>query len=190
MISRSARPLAALTLSLVLCFASAAIAVAQGAPSSPATPRAAHERLAAFEGTWTRVETPPGRTFRETCEWLAGGRRHMVCRQRTESPSGATEQMIIYSYRGSDSTYTVTVLLAGGQLWRYAGRLEGERWVFNRISDRPDSVRRLRQTVTATRDTLHFTEELSENGGPWRLTDPSEAYRHVRLRLGGERRSQ
>lgn len=154
---------------------------AQGTPSTP-RPSVPHERLAVFEGTWTRSDVPPGRSFRETCEWLAGNRRHMICRQRSESPDGVREQMVIYSYQRSDSTYAVTVLLAGGQVWRYAGRPEGDRWVLTLVSNAPDSPRRLRQVITAGKDTLHFKEEASENGGPWRLTDPSEDYRYVRVR--------
>jgi hypothetical protein len=36
--------------------------------------------------------------------------------------------------------------------------------------------------IVALPDTLHFVEEVSENGGPWRLSDPSEDYRYVKVR--------
>jgi hypothetical protein len=151
-------------------------------PSSPSTPRPAHERLAVFEGTWIQTDSTPGQSSRDTCAWLAGGRRHMICRRLSEAANGTREQMMIYSYRGADSTYTVTVLLAGGQVWSYAGRPEGDRWVFHLANTRPDRPQRLRQVITAVADTLHFAEEVSENGGPWRLTDPSEDYKYVRSR--------
>lgn len=153
---------------------------AQGTHSTP-RPSVPHERLAVFEGTWTRSDVPAGQSFRETCEWLAGNRRHLTCRQRFESPDGVREQMLVYSYQRSDSTYAVTVFLSGGQVWRYAGRPDGDRWVLNHVSNAPDSPR-LRQVISAGKDTLHFREEASENGGPWRLTDPSEDYRYVRVR--------
>ncbi len=159
---------------------------AQDVPSPPPTafsaPRPAHERLAVFEGTWTRADLPPGQTFRDTCAWLAEGRRHMICRQRQESASGAREQVVIYSYRGADAMYLVTVFLAGGQVWRYEGQLDGDRWVLNLVSARPDSPQRLRQVVIPKGDTIRFMEEVSENGGPWRLSDPSEDYSYVRVR--------
>lgn len=149
--------------------------------TSPATPRPAHERLAVLEGTWTRKDLPPGETFRDTCAWLPEGRRHMICRQRTESPRGATEQMAIFSYRGADSTYLLTVLLANGQVWRYEGRPDGDRWIFDFVPPRPDSPR-LRQVLIPAGDTIRFLEEVSENGGPWRLSDPSEDFTYVRVR--------
>lgn len=89
---------------------------------------------------------------------------------------------MIYSYRRSDSTYAVTVLLPGGQVWNYAGRPEGDRWVLYLANSRPDAPQRLRQVIAVVADTLHFVEEVSENGGPWRLTDPSEDYKYVRER--------
>ena len=61
---------------------------------------------------------------------------------------------------------------------------EGGRWIFNRLSNRPDPPRRLRQIVTPAADSIHFREEVSENGGEWRLSDPSEDYTYVR-RSGG-----
>ena len=148
--------------------------------NTPATPSPAHERLAAFEGTWTLIGSASDLASRDTCAWLSGGRRHMVCRRTTESSAGAREEMMIYSYRRSDSTYTVTVLLSGGQVWSYAGRPEGDRWVFYLANSRPDAPQRLRQVIATSADTLHFVEEVSQNGGPWRLTDASEDYKYVR----------
>ena len=148
---------------------------------SPSTPRPAHERLTAFEGTWRRIGEPAGRTVVDTCAWLPEGRRHMVCRLRAERPGGVSEQMAVYSYRGSDSTYLLTVFLSGGQVWRYAGRPEGSRWTFYQQSNRPGTPSRLRQVVIVSGDTLQFIEEVSEDGNAWRLSDPSEDYRSVRV---------
>ncbi len=149
--------------------------------TSPATPRPAHERLAVLEGIWTRKDLPAGETFRDTCAWLPEGRRHMICRQRAESSRGATEQMAIFSYRGADTTYLLTVLLANGQVWRYEGRPDGDRWIFDFVPARPDSPR-LRQVLIPAGDTIRFLEEVSESGGPWRLSDPSEDFTYVRVR--------
>jgi hypothetical protein len=102
----------------------------------------------------------------------------MICRPRRETASGPVEHQTIYSYRGRDSTYIVTALLATGQLWTYHGRPDGNRWTFDFQSDRPGNTQRLKMVVTIARDTIHFIEESSENGGPWRVT---ENYRHVRV---------
>src|SRR5688572_3853373 len=166
------------------CFAPMATARAQdsstGRAPSP-SPSAAHERLTAFEGTWQRIGGPAGRTVVDTCAWLPEARRHMVCRQRAERQGAISEQMAVYSYRGSDSTYTRTVFLSGGQVWRYAGQPEGNRWTFYRQSNRPGAPSRLRQIVVAFGDTLGFIEEASEDGNAWRLSAPSEDYRAVRV---------
>jgi hypothetical protein len=154
--------------------------VVLGAQTMPA-PRPA-ERLAVFEGEWISADASGAVATRDTCAWLEGARRHMSCRRRTDTPSGAREQLLVYSYRGSDSTYTVTVFLTGGQVWHYAGRVDGERWTFDLVSPVVNAAVRIRQVVRTTPDSLHFVEEVSENGGPWRLTDPSEDYRMVRQR--------
>ncbi len=106
----------------------------------------------------------------------------MVCRRVTESARGAREQMMIYSYRKADSTYTVTVVLPGGQVWRYTGRPEGDRWMLYLTNSGADRALRLRQVIIAAADTLRFVEEASVDGGPWRLTDPNEDYIYVRSR--------
>jgi hypothetical protein len=151
--------------------------------TAPRTPRPAHERLAVLEGTWTKKDLPAGESFRDTCAWLPEGRRHMICRQRAESPRGTSEQMAIFSYRGADSTYLLTVLLANGQVWRYEGRPDADRWTFELVSSRSGSTR-LRQVLIPTGDTIAFLEEVSEDGGPWRLSDPSEDFTYVRVREG------
>jgi hypothetical protein len=151
--------------------------------TSPATPRPAHERLSVLEGSWEKKSLPAGETFRDTCAWLPEGRRHMICRQRAESPRGRREQMAIFSYRGADSTYLLTVFLANGQVWRYEGRPDGDRWVFELVASRPGSPR-LRQVLIPSGDSIRFLEEVSENGAPWRLSDPSEDFTYVRARGG------
>jgi hypothetical protein len=103
----------------------------------------------------------------------------MICTPRRERLSGAVEHKTIYSYRGRDSTYIVTALLATGQVWTYFGRPEGNEWIFNFQSDPASNPQRLRMVVTVAKDTIHFVEESSENRGPWRIT---EDYRHVRVR--------
>jgi hypothetical protein len=103
----------------------------------------------------------------------------MVCSNRRVTSNGPFEHRTIYSYRGRDSTYIVTALLGTGQVWTYLGRPEGNQWVFDLQSDRPNNTQRLRMVVTVAADTIRFVEESSEDGSPWRIT---EDYRHVRVR--------
>jgi hypothetical protein len=166
---------------LAVYFGSLAVPLAvsaQGATADPLTPRPNHERLAVFEGSWRQVGNGAEQPT-ESCSWLAGGRRHMICSARHIASAGPIEHRTIYSYRGRDSTYVVTALLATGQVWTYHGRPEGNKWVFNLQPDRPETTQRLRMVLTVAADTIHFVEESSENGGPFQIT---EDYRHVRIR--------
>ena len=174
-------------------YAGAALAIlspawlaAQDAPGSRASSSTAagpaQEQLAVFEGTWIQEGSQPGQTSRDICAWLAGARRHLVCRRVSESGDRASEQLMVYSYRRGDSSFVATVFLAGGQIWEYAGRPEGERWVLYRQRTRPDAPQRFRQVIRVAGDTLHFMEEASAGGGPWQLTDPSEDYKYVKAR--------
>jgi hypothetical protein len=134
------------------------------------------ERLSVFEGTWGREGTPTDK-FKETCAWLAGGRRHLVCDTETQRPDGASRMLRVHSYRGG--TYTVFVAIGDGPTMTYAGGSDGDRWIFNLQSDRPDNPQRLRQIITPTKDRIRFVEESSENGGPWKTT---EDYSYVRVK--------
>ena len=172
------RQIVSLILLVVALCATFAPGSAQGT-QDPRAPRPAHELLSVFEGTWRRADSADSGAVTETCSWLEGGRRHMICVPRRQTASGILEQRTIYSYRGRDSTYIVTALLATGQVWTYLGRPDGNKWVFDFQADRPNNAQRLRMVVTVARDTIHFVEESYEGGGPWRIT---EDYRHVRVR--------
>ncbi len=166
----------------ILMVALATRAAAQDAkPNAPIRSSPAHERLGVFEGEWRSIAPGVEPASRDACSWLPGARRHMICRRVTESARGAIEQMMIYSYRRSDSAYTVTVLLPAGQVWTYAGRPEGDQWIFYLDKPQLGDGQRLRQVIKSSADTLHFVEEVSENGSPWRLTDASEDYSYVRI---------
>lgn len=135
------------------------------------------ERLAVFEGTWAREGAQAGSAFSETCAWLAGGRRHMVCHSERQTPAGPVQNLKVHSYR--NQTYVVYAVMGNGPAWTYTGGPEGERWIFNFQSDRPNNVQRLRMVITPTGDRLRFVEESSTNGGPWETT---EDYTHVRVK--------
>jgi hypothetical protein len=142
-----------------------------------------------FEGTWSQEPggyfksggtTPAG--HEETCGWLPGGRRHMVCRAWREETKGAPrrEAIQILSYREADSTYIARFAFPGGATLEYHGRIEGDRWVMN-LQPGPNwpANQRLRTIITAVPGGLRYVEEHSVDGGPWTIT---EDYRHRRVR--------
>lgn len=163
-----------------------------GPAQDPATPKGAmkpsapHERLAVFEGTWESDtgSTPAAGTpspERETCEWLTGGRRHMICRVRYEKPAGVNrERTHILSYRAEDSTYLAYFAFPSGDSVLYHGRVEGDRWIMDmQPSPLLAKNKRLREIITPTENGLRFVEEVSTDGGPWTVT---EDYRMRRVK--------
>ena len=155
--------------------------------ASPMTPSAPHERMAIFEGTWElepggipeSIAKQAGR--RETCAWLAGGRRHMVCRTFQAAVNGqpARESMYILSYRQDDATYVGYFAFPTGDTLVYHGKVEGDRWVMEmQPSPLLPKDRRFRTIITPTPNGLRFVEEGSKDGGPWTV---GEDYRHRRV---------
>ena len=157
--------------------------------ADPATPSPAHERMKLFEGTWVpepdadlKGGAKRSTTLQETCAWLGGGRRHMVCRTsyHVEGYSLPRESMYILSYREADSTYIAHFAFAGGDNLVYHGRLEGDRWILN-LQPTPllPANKRLREIITVVPEGLRYVEEQSVDGGPWTIT---EDYRRRRIK--------
>jgi hypothetical protein len=132
------------------------------------------ERLSVFEGTWTREDAPANVTFRETCAWLAGGRRHMICQAEYKSPNRVAQMIKVHSYR--QQTYVTVAVMGDGPASTYTGGPDGSRWIFNLQSDRPQ---RLRMVITPAQDRIRFVEESSANDGPWQTT---EDYTYIRVK--------
>ncbi len=71
---------------------------------SPSERSEPHEALAFYEGTWTILDSKH-EGYRETCSWLAGGRRHIVCRASVQTASGTRETLGTYSYDPTSGEY-------------------------------------------------------------------------------------
>ena len=72
-----------------------------------------HEALAFFEGTWT---VPGKDDWRETCSWLAGGRRHIVCAPRWRFPNMTFEGLSVFSYDEKSGEYLAHRFKAFGRV--------------------------------------------------------------------------
>jgi hypothetical protein len=158
---------------VLICFALAALA----GFSSSAQPTPPVERLSVFEGTWTREDAPATVTFRETCAWLAGGRRHMVCQGEYRSANRVTQMLKVFSVR--EQTYVVFAAIGDSPASTYTGGPDGDRWIFNLQSERPGNPQRRRIVITPARDRIRFVEESSANDGPWQTT---EDYSYIRIK--------
>jgi hypothetical protein len=150
-------------------------------PAPPSAPSAPHERMVLFEGTWTMQPNPyfkgqpagtPVGAGEETCAWLPGGRRHMVCRSWRERDGVRREAMYILSYRAQENIYIAHHAFPDGANLTYHGRIDGERWVMDMVSApnlRPNQ--RFRTIITKVPDGLRYVEELSIDEGPWQITE-------------------
>jgi hypothetical protein len=159
-------------------------------PADPLVPSRPHERMSFFEGTWSMEPggyfkgggRTPSTAHEETCAWLPGGRRHMICRSWRERAGDSTRREAIYilSYREADSTYVAHFAFSNGANLVYHGRPEGDRWIMN-LQPTPlwPANERLRTIITAVPGGLRYVEEHSVDGGPWAIT---EDYRHRRVR--------
>jgi hypothetical protein len=140
--------------------------------TTPMTPSAPHEALGFFEGTWTVEESAPERRFVETCTWLDGGRRHMICRSTWQTVSGPREGMSIFSFRAEDSTYLYYGLRADGAVEALQGRCLPDGWEFSREEGVGANRQRSRVTIARlTQNRFRFVVESAEGDGPWILED-------------------
>lgn len=170
------------TFAVAALLAALPLAVAPAGAQSvpPDTPLPPYERLAFFEGTWTVADTPPERQFRETCAWMEGGRRHMVCRTRSRTASGQWREGIsMFSYRASDSTYLYYGLRSGGATDAQAGHATADGWRFSGESGTGAARRRVRVTITGTPEGFLLVEDTATGDGPF---EKAGEVRYIRLK--------
>lgn len=145
-------------------------------PGATAVTEDPHERLRFFEGRWEVVGLPAGRHFEETCEWLSGERRHLVCRARTTTSgagagaaAGADHSMSVLSYRPSDATYQYHGFTSDGAVHTMQGRRSGDVWQFSgEDSSGGTSRRRTRMTIIPGGErSFVLQQETSIGNGPW-----------------------
>ena len=82
---------------ITVLFASGYLEVRSADAPSPLTPSEFHEALAFYEGVFTSSHKDRA-DVHETCGWLPGGRRHIVCNSRRPTSEGIREGLGVYSY--------------------------------------------------------------------------------------------
>jgi hypothetical protein len=169
------------------------VGAAQTSPAArpdPSIASAPHEKMTFFEGTWSSepdsaVKNGPTKTPQdeETCAWLPGGRRHMVCRSWSQGPGQTIrrERLQILSYQAHNDTYLAHFAFPSGDTVAYVGRVDGDRWVMDmQPSPLLPSNHRFREIITKVGNSLHFVEERSVDGGAWSVTEDYYRYRRVK----------
>jgi hypothetical protein len=184
-----AKLLGAVVAFILLPFDAFAQSSSSPVPASPTQPSVPHERMSFFEGTWSMQPNPYFKgqpagtqtgTHEETCAWMPGGHRHMVCRSWRERNGVRSHAMYILSYSAEDNFYIVHHAFADGANLTYHGRFDGERWIMDMVfAPNLPPNRRFRTIITKVPDGVRYVEESSLDGGPWEIT---EDYRFKRVK--------
>lgn len=141
-----------------------------------------HEALAFFEGTWTAPDEagtePAKREWQETCSWLAGGRRHIVCTPRWQLANGAFSGLAVYSYDEKSGEYLSHAFKPFGRV----ATQKGERIPrgFRFMNERGTGADRVRERYTleeGSEGRVHTVLETAKGDGPWVIEDKSEVIR-------------
>lgn len=130
------------------------------------TPSTPHEALAFFEGSWTIEERPAEWGLVETCSFMEGGRRHMICRSAWTLPSGPRTSMSIFSYSEADSAYLYYGLRTNGLVVTMRGQPQPEGWEF--VSESGTGTTRTRARVIIKRlskERFRLTSEFGPADG-------------------------
>lgn len=158
-----------------------AFAKSSSAPKAPGSPSAAHERLGFFEGTWVPVGVPPNENFVETCAWLPGGRRHMVCRSRWTSPAGPVEGMSVLSYSVEDAACQHHGIRSVGRVVSKRGTEDNGVLRFVGEQGAGATLTRVRVTIKATDDgKASLVRETAPADGPWKAAPELRTMRVTR----------
>ena len=146
-------------------FAASMLAMGLQAPTPNVHPPEVEARLAAIVGDWA-VEGQEA-TFREICEWYRH-RSFVICTS-TDSSDNSTSQSII-GFSAADGRFTYHNIDSGGTSTSRFGYPHGEQGLVYTLERRTAAgVVRATTFVTPAPDgRVHFREERSVNGGPWR----------------------
>jgi hypothetical protein len=151
-------------------------------PDSPLKRSEPHEALAFFEGTWTSPEEagtePAKREWQETCAWLDGGRRHIVCTPRWQLASGAFNGLAVYSYDEKSGEYLSYAFKPFGRVTTQRGQRIPRGFRF--LSERGTGEERVRERYTLEEGAggrISTVLETAKGDGPWVIDDKSEVLR-------------
>lgn len=143
--------------------------------ASPMERSEPHEALAFFEGTWT---VPGKDDWRETCSWLAGGRRHIVCAPRWRFPNMTFEGLSVFSYDDKSGEYLAHRFKAFGRVSTERGQRipRGFRFM-NEHGSGADRVRERFTLEEGVAGRVNTVLETAKGDGPWVTEDRDEYLR-------------
>jgi hypothetical protein len=152
---------------MITGLAVAALALVGGAGAASVHPAEIEARLAPLVGDWT-IEGHEA-TYRETCEWFAG-RSFVVC-NTTDSSDGSASQSVL-GYSAFEQRFTYHNYTNSGTSNTRFGYPFGDNGLAYTLERRNASGYYRVTTYIAPQPDgrLHFREERSTNGAPWKET--------------------
>ena len=144
---------------------------------SPSERSEPHEALAFYEGTWTILDKKH-EGYRETCSWLAEGRRHIVCKSRVQTANGPQESLGVYSYDQTSGEYLYHGFGAGGIVSTERGQRIPKGFRF--FSERGTGADRVRTRFTieeAAQGRVNTVTETAKAEEPWVVEESLEYLR-------------
>ncbi|MDP1587018.1 MAG: hypothetical protein Q8M07_04715, partial [Prosthecobacter sp.] len=144
---------------------------------SPLLPSEPHEALAFYEGTW-KTSHKDRVDVEETCTWLQGGRRHIVCRARRQASDGMREALGVYSYDEARREYVYHGFGSRGDLsFEHGQRIPNG---FQFFSENGEGFQRSQARFTIVESVNGKVNTLLEEtkaGGPWVVVEKVEYVR-------------
>ncbi|MEO6363868.1 MAG: hypothetical protein ABIO71_11605, partial [Caldimonas sp.] len=136
-------------------------------PPSPLGYSEPHEALAFYEGTWTSLDKKH-EDLQETCSWLAGGRRHIVCKTRKQTATGPRETLGVYSYDEAKGEYVAfTFSVRGAVIIERGQRIPSGFHFTSENGTGADRVRTRFTIVEAAGGRVNTVVESAKGEGPW-----------------------
>ncbi|MES2960658.1 MAG: hypothetical protein V4792_20885 [Pseudomonadota bacterium] len=144
---------------------------------SPSTRSEPHEALSFYEGIWTILDNKQ-EGYRETCSWLAEGRRHIVCRARVQGANGTRETLGVYSYDPLSGEYLYHGFGARGGVSTERGQRIPKGFLFRSERGTGADKVQVRFTIAeAAQGRVNTVSETSTAGGPWIVEERLEYLR-------------
>jgi len=145
--------------------------------SSPAERSEHHEALAFYEGTWT-IPDKQHEGLRETCSWLAEGRRHIICRSRGQTANRPWESLGVYSYDQTRGEYLYHGFGSRGSVYIERGRRIPNGFIFTSESGAGADRVRTRFTIAeASGGRVSTVTETAKADEPWVVKERVEYLR-------------
>jgi hypothetical protein len=134
---------------------------------SPLIPLEPYESLAFYEGSWVSSHKDQA-GVQEVCKWQEGGRRHIVCRSRRQTPDGMRESLGVYSFDARRGEYVFHGFGArGGISFEHGQRIPGGFQFFSEEGAGAEQTRTRFTIEESTGGKVSTVSEESKAGGPW-----------------------